>query len=227
MTRKNLIIIAALINGSLLLFLALTGIQRKSTPDRLEISSFEEGKQQLSKKAIEAPIVLKKEEVSAYPPPSSQQPYPNHSSVIPSSPSLAQNVDRRPFGEEEKKGGGVHSAIETVVIVEKGDVLEKIARSHGVQVDQLIAYNQLKTTRLQIGQKLRIPPLSRKELSKAPSSPPSEIASSVREHVVQEGENPWTIAKKHHIKVEDLLRWNHLTEQEAKKLRPGQVLQIK
>lgn len=107
-----------------------------------------------------------------------------------------------------------------IVVVKKGQVLEKIAKMHGVTVEEILKLNQLKTTRLQIGQQLKVPPPK----TAKPAAKQQKATGKI--HIVKEGENPWTIAKQYHIKVEELLYLNQLTEKEAKKLRPGQSLRV-
>jgi nucleoid-associated protein YgaU len=46
-------------------------------------------------------------------------------------------------------------------------------------------------------------------------------------YIVKSGDNPWSIAIKNHIKFDELLRLNHLDEDKAKKLKPGDKLRIK
>ncbi len=48
----------------------------------------------------------------------------------------------------------------------------------------------------------------------------------LRTYTVQQGDNPWTIAKKCKISVDTLLRLNHLDEVKAKNLKIGQILII-
>ncbi|MBI3901046.1 MAG: LysM peptidoglycan-binding domain-containing protein [Chlamydiia bacterium] len=56
------------------------------------------------------------------------------------------------------------------VVVQKGDSLEKIAKRHHTSVDALLKCNQLTSTFLKIGQKLKIPPAVNKTV--APSFTP-------------------------------------------------------
>ena len=105
------------------------------------------------------------------------------------------------------------------VTVEKGDVLEKIARSYNVSVEEIMNLNHLSNTRLQIGQILRIPV---KEVQK------KEIKVEDGKHyIVKGGDTPWTIAQKNGMQVEELLRLNDMNEEKAKRLRPGDRLKIK
>jgi LysM repeat protein len=41
------------------------------------------------------------------------------------------------------------------------------------------------------------------------------------------GENPWAIAIRHHMKLDELLRLNGLNEEKARKLKPGDRLRIR
>lgn len=50
------------------------------------------------------------------------------------------------------------------------------------------------------------------------------VTEAAREHVVARGDNPWTIARRHRLRVSDLLAFNGLSA--GAKLRPGQVLRL-
>lgn len=110
----------------------------------------------------------------------------------------------------------------TEIVVKKGDSLEKIAKGHHVTVDEIIRLNRLPNHDLKIGQVLQLP----KEKNLAIISKPKEMISQDY-YTVKVGDNPWTIAMKHHIKVEELLRINGLNEQKARKLKPGDRLRIR
>lgn len=107
------------------------------------------------------------------------------------------------------------------VTVQKGDVLEKIARLNGVKVDDIMKLNSLEDSRLQIGQVLKLPP---KTDGKAPIR---KGADASKYYIVKGGDNPWTIAQKNNMQVEELLRLNNMDEAKAKRLRPGDKLKIK
>jgi LysM repeat protein len=109
--------------------------------------------------------------------------------------------------------------------VKKGDVLEKIARQHNTSVDAIIAYNQLGSTNLRIGQVLKIPSKKTAQAqTPAPTAQPK--ADGHKYYTVKTGDNPWTIAVKNHMKVEELLRINQLDQEKARKLKPGDKLLI-
>lgn len=120
----------------------------------------------------------------------------------------------------------------TEVKVKKGDVLEKIARQHHSTVAEVMKVNKLTTTNLRIGQVLKIPnkTMNKVETSSIAFSTPSvssaESASGAKYYTVKKGDSPWTIAVKNHIKVEHLLKLNSLSEEQARRLKPGDQLRI-
>ena len=63
----------------------------------------------------------------------------------------------KPLKEKKQDSQAFPSVKERTVTVAKGDVLEKIAKNYEVTVEEIIRLNKLKTTRLQIGQHLKIP----------------------------------------------------------------------
>jgi len=87
-----------------------------------------------------------------------------------------------------------------------------------VSVDEIMKFNKMTNTRLQIGQELKLP---KKTKAKKASSPKQKY------YTVKAGDNPWTIAKKNQMQVEELLNLNNMDEAKAKKLRPGDRLIIK
>ncbi len=165
-----------------------------------------------------------------------QSPLPSFSSEIPnfnpqqtlSAPSPAASLAPAPaFSEtasQEKPATGFKE-----VKVKKGDALEKIARTHHTTVQELMRVNKLSSTQLKIGQVLKIPTKNAK--GKASSSSSSTAAASnsleTKYYTVKNGDNPWTIAVKNHMKVDELLKLNSLDEEKARKLKPGDQLRIR
>lgn len=107
------------------------------------------------------------------------------------------------------------------VKVKKGDVLEKIARQNHVTVNEIMKANKLTSTRLKIGQTLKIPSKTSKPLAIASST------DGVQYYTIKNGDNPWTIAVKHHMKVDELLKLNNMNEDKARRLKPGDRIRIK
>ncbi|MFY7842936.1 MAG: LysM peptidoglycan-binding domain-containing protein [Rhabdochlamydiaceae bacterium] len=111
------------------------------------------------------------------------------------------------------------------VVVKKGDFLEKIAKAHQTTVSQIMKVNKLSSSKLSIGQILKIPASKGVITNNAPSLP-SNARYESKVYIVKSGDNPWTIAVKNRIKVEDLLRINNLNEEKARRLKPGDKLKI-
>jgi peptidoglycan endopeptidase LytF len=106
------------------------------------------------------------------------------------------------------------------VKVKKGDVLERIARQNHVSVSEIMKANKLTSTRLKIGQVLKIP------ANTASKTASAATVAGAQYYTIKPGDNPWTIAVKHHMKVEDLLRLNNMDEQKAKRLKAGDKIRI-
>jgi LysM repeat protein len=127
--------------------------------------------------------------------------------VMENAPLVADNLAAEPALREVK--------------VKKGDVLEKIARQNHVTVNDIMKTNKLSSTRLKIGQTLKIPGKG--------SKPSATTASSegAQYYTIKNGDNPWTIAVKHHMKVDELLKLNNMNEDKARRLKPGDRIRIK
>lgn len=107
------------------------------------------------------------------------------------------------------------------VAVKKGDSLEKIAKANHTTVDEIMKLNHLSSNLLRVGQVLKLP--SEKAVAATPQAKPV----GVDYYTVKVGDNPWTIAMKHHMKVEELLRLNGLSQEKARKLKPGDRLRVR
>ncbi len=110
------------------------------------------------------------------------------------------------------------------VKVKKGDVLERIARQNHVSVDDLMKVNKLSSTRLKIGQTLKIPGNSSRALKPSGATASNEGSQL---YTIKPGDNPWTIAVKHHMKVDELLKLNGMDENKARRLKAGDKIRIK
>ena len=92
--------------------------------------------------------------------------------------------------------------------------------------------NKLTNTQLRIGQSLKIPnkTMTKAETSTIAYSEPAVTnpvsTDGAKYYTVKKGDSPWTIAIKNHIKVEDLLKLNSMSEDQARRLKPGDQLRI-
>jgi peptidoglycan DL-endopeptidase LytF len=219
MNRREIIIVAALINAGLLITLFVTGIKKEekpslvySPPKEVEIASLPR------KLELPPPLVQESEEVGRVigeiAKPLIEQEGEKMAVEIP--PVQKETLPSIPAAPPKKEGG------QEKVVVGKGDVLEKIARQHQVSVKEIMSLNRLSNTRLQIGQVLLMPsPTPKKEKEEKKKEEEGEY------YTVKAGDNPWTIAHKNHLPIEELLRLNGMNEEKAKKLKPGDRLRIK
>ena len=99
-------------------------------------------------------------------------------------------------------------------LVRSGDSLWRIAHKHGVEIQQLAAWNGLSIeTVLQPGQKLRLIPAA----YTGPQSEPERIR-----YRVKRGDSLWEISRQFGVSVASLRRWNRISGNET--LMPGQEL---
>jgi LysM repeat protein len=107
---------------------------------------------------------------------------------------------------------------ETTYTVQSGDSVYSVARDHGISPDDLIARNNLQYPYyLDIGQQLIIP---------AGGSVPTDATPvpGTREHIVQQGEWIYSIARKYGVSPDDIIALNNIPYPYT--LYPGDVIQI-
>lgn len=234
MNRKDTIIVAVLVNVGLLIVLFASAIKSgrehedfvvaASQPEKLQaIPVKDEVDMVLSQYAKTTPVIA---ETLPLPSPvvTATQPM--------SAPSLMDElkITSEPQQPENVVAAAPLAETPTVEFVEyrvkKGDVLEKIARHHHCSVQDLKKTNHLTTTALKIGQVLKIP----KEVAKTKSQNPAKMTSaeegSAKYYTIKVGDNPWTIAIKNHMKVEELLKLNNLDEEKARRLKAGDKIRV-
>jgi LysM repeat protein len=120
------------------------------------------------------------------------------------------------------------------VRVKSGDTLSRLAKAHHTTIEEIKKLNRLRSNQLAVGQRLKIPGT----IATAKSIPPQlgarkekEITSNNAEtsqyYTVRPGDNPWKIATKHKMKLDQLLELNSLDQESAKQLKVGDKLRIK
>lgn len=226
MSRRDTIVIAVLINAGLLVVLFSTALKSNRGDEIAVTAPYHETP--ISTPVTEMPI--KPEVVVAnspqdevdqllrqFAPPSTSEsgpvamytPEPNKSDFVQDLHAVTTPTPSAPV-----------ATAATEVTVKKGDVLEKIARTHHTTVDEIMRSNHLTTTRLKIGQVLKIQSTKKGVV-------PEAVDASHKYYTVKNGDNPWTIAVKNHMKVEELLKLNNLDADKARRLKPGDQLRIK
>jgi LysM repeat protein len=225
MSRKDTIIIAVLINAGLLIVLFASAL-KSSTPE-IAVAPKQNVLTETPSFKTESVVTVGDEVDQAL---QKMAATPPAAYTSPAVPSFAE--DLKPFTpviEHPAPQASLAAAPEekeySEIKVKKGDVLEKIARQHHTSVDAIIAYNQLGSTNLRIGQVLKIPSKKATQVQ-TPALAAQPKADGHKYYTVKTGDNPWTIAVKNHMKVEELLRINQLDQEKARKLKPGDKLLI-
>ena len=204
MNRRDIIVVAVLINVCIVVVMLISAV--KHTPQDVLSPKLE-----IAKTPVVAPVetgaIKQVEEVlSAY-----KEKKPEPIVAVERPKVMPTKVVEAPRAKDE--GALVEIAVES------GDMLEKIARRYHISVDELMKLNQLTSTRLKVGQVLFVP-----------KNAPKKVVPTQQEgkfYTVKNGDSPWTIAVKNHMRVEELLELNHLNEKSAKKLKPGDRLRIR
>lgn len=131
------------------------------------------------------------------------------------------------------------------VTVKRGDALEKIARSNGTSVDAIKKANNLTSSKLTIGQVLKVP--ATKKNSTENTVVKSTTTEAKKDHTVassnesakttakgepqyytlKNGDSPWKVAKQFHVDFEELLFLNGLDEAKARNMKVGDKIRVK
>ena len=207
MNRKKTILIAIFINAALIAILLVAAL---TTPEEIAPSS--------PVMALKSELNLP--EIVQNPPALPTLPLEPAVSVI-EEPIVYQLPP--PVTEEPSPPTDLKSLKRTEVVVKKGDTLEKIAKAHHTTVDEIIKTNHLPSSFLKVGQVLQLP--TEKPIAKGIEKPISRTEPEY--YIMKVGENPWAIAMKHRMKVEELLKLNGLNEEKARRLKPGDRLRIR
>ena len=223
MSRRDTILVAVLINAGLLVILFVSAL-KSGGGDATKISAHSSKKNQQvispkKKSKIKGDQV--DQVIANYAKKKSSETTKVKANVAPNAKvEVAVKTPATPAVKQIAK-----VAANQTITVQKGDVLEKIARMHSVSVDGIMSLNQLDSTTLQIGQILKLP----NEKISANSKSSATISKKVEEeyYVVMAGDNPWTIAHNHDMQVDELLKLNNMSKDKAKRLRPGDRLRIK
>ena len=87
--------------------------------------------------------------------------------------------------------------VEDVYVVQKGDTLYSIAKKFGLTIDELKTLNGLGSDIISVGQQLIIKPNN------------TDTEDDI--YIVQKGDSLWAIAQKYNISVDDLIKYNNLS----------------
>lgn len=248
MTRRDMIIVAVLVNAALLAILFMMAINSDddsitSTPESqpiAEVSVIDTSIAQEITVTPGTPVEESDNTLKDFPntnnpqlpviPEEGTQDLPQD--VHPQQPEDVKPETNVPEPHPEKDPKKL-----VTITVKKGDSLDKIAKANGTTVKAIKTENQLKTDKLDIGQVLRVPVGSKKSKAEkvAKTEKPAKeskdsklVASSDTEYyTIKNGDNPWKIAKKFNIKVSEFLKLNDLDEEKARNLKVGEKVRVK
>jgi LysM repeat protein len=235
MNRRDTIIIAVLLNAGLLIVLFATSVKSDKTEEAVPTTVLSSNQPEVQ--SMQAPIAAASKAsagadqldhvIQQYVTPQvtgqtlQAETQPNFLADLQAlgteTSTPAPVMERAPaIVENQTTGFGLRE-----VTVKKGDVLEKIARQNQVSVGDLMKVNKLSSSRLKIGQTLKIPGKESKQFVATVSNETAQY------YTIKTGDNPWTIAVKHHMKVDELLKLNNMNEDKARRLKPGDRIRIK
>lgn len=244
MSRKDTIIVAVLVNAGLLIVLFASAL--KTDSPQLEVAAVPPSQPQFASESVvkrEPTPIIGDEVDQALHTYATQSAVAAAAPVIPppqAAPVSSFAEDLKGFTAPEVPAAPLPITSTPVAVdlpnsewveikVKKGDVLEKIARHHHTTVSEIMKTNHLATTNLRIGQVLKI----KKQDGRVPdvrpvaTAAPQQNGFEPKYYIVKKGDNPWTIAVKNHMKVEELLKLNEMSEDQARRLKPGDRLRIR
>jgi len=126
---------------------------------------------------------------------------------------VRKKADKKTAKSETKSASKPKSSNEktSVYTVQSGDNLTSIARKFGTTVAKIQELNNMgNSTNLSVGQKLKV------------AGTPQD--SGVKVHTVKKGEGLWDIARQYKVTIEEIVKWNDLTDT---KIKVGEKLKIK
>jgi peptidoglycan DL-endopeptidase LytF len=231
MTRRDTILMAVLINAGLLIILFSTALTQESSLSQRKDSVAQEVRR--VQEPVPIAVAIEESRVPAVVPEKRAEDvdavvtrYATAGEITTSVPQTPNPIVAAPISAPPPAVAPVAptSSSWLEVTVKRGDTLDKIARANGTTVEVLMQANALSTTRLQVGDVLRVPA----------SQPPQAISRAVPEqapsgefYTIRSGDNPWAVAMKFHVPLNELLKLNDLDEDAARKLKPGDRIRIR
>jgi len=110
-----------------------------------------------------------------------------------------------------------------------GDTLSGIAKKLGTRTDVLMTINELKTSRIVVGNSLMVP-RNISSLSDLANYNPTAFPNSAMplqvptRYTIRSGDNLWSIARRFDLRSAEIAKWNNFKIDTT--LRPGQVLDL-
>lgn len=208
MNRKDTILVAVLVNVGVLLILFISSLKPHSQQEWQALKAEEKIEETNQKFArVETTKSDSKQEVI--------------------SKEVSHAIDEMLNDQKSDATHDVKADQLVAIEVKSGDVLGKIAKTAGTSVEEIKKANQMTDDKLHTGQTIYVPQSNQNKPQPPAPKEKKQTLGDDHYYTVKNGDNPWTIATKNHIKVEELLRLNGLDDAKAKKIKPGDRLRIK
>lgn len=133
--------------------------------------------------------------------------------------ALAEDASQSEQAGQAEQARATTKPANAVYTVKKGDTLYEIAQHNKVSIEDLLAWNKKKSTRISAGEKLVVSPLD--EMVEEARQEEAEQLT----HIVKPGESPAKIAAHYGVSVDEFLEWNKLSK--ASTIQIGQHLVVK
>jgi len=114
----------------------------------------------------------------------------------------------------------LEASVRTTYTVRNGDKLSSISKRFGVSQQNLIAWNDLRSSKILTGQRLYLQDPSKKNAKK---NEPLVKNASGASYEIKQGDNLWEIARNHNVTIQQLLEWNPGLD---KKIYPGMKIRV-
>ncbi|WP_102693311.1 C40 family peptidase [Rummeliibacillus pycnus] len=105
--------------------------------------------------------------------------------------------------------------------VKAGDTLSRIGKKYGVSYKSIMSWNNLKSTKIRVGQILKIKASASSKKSSTKTT--SKTSTSTTTYTVKSGDTLSGIGKKYGVSYKTIMSWNNL---KSTKIRVGQKLKI-
>lgn len=139
--------------------------------------------------------------------------------LIPTKIAAAKTPVASPPSSSTKTPPATPSTNTKIHTVAAGEGLFSIAKKYAVSVDNLVTWNKLESSAINVGQTLVVSaPIENKPASQLPAS------AKTTTHTVAAGEGLYGISKEYGVTVEEIQKWNNMT---TTALEVGQVLVVK
>lgn len=131
-----------------------------------------------------------------------------------------------PAENDEEVKAEANTEVAEMHTVVSGESLYVLSRKYNVTVNELKAWNNLRSNALSIGQQLRLtPPADQVETNQdLEEEPAAAINGQSTQHTVVSGESLYQISRKYGVTIKDIMEWNNKSDFNVK---PGDKLMIR